>query len=54
MKGSNSTFLNENMMNEFSATANVDDVVNANQRVDYSNSSTATKSHSDGHSIIRT
>ena len=43
------------MMNEFHETAIiVDDAVNANPMVDHLNSSTATKSHSDGYGIIRT
>ena len=41
-------------MNEFNETAIVDDVVNANPKVDHLNSITAIKSHSDGYGIIRT
>ena len=43
MLGSHSTSLDENTMNEFNETAIVDDVVNANPKVDHLNSITATK-----------
>ena len=41
-------------MNKFTETAIVDDAVKANPRMDNLNSSTATKSHTDGYGIIRT
>ena len=45
--------LNKNTMNKFTDTAIVDDAVKANPRGNL-NSSTATKSHTDGYGIIRT